>query len=112
MSNVESPLKRTPLYDEHVRLGARMVPFAGWEMPVQYRGIVDEHRAVRTAAGLFDVSHMGQLEMRGEYAAPVLDYLVTGDVSGLSLGRALYTCACNEAGTILDDLIVYRRQPD
>jgi aminomethyltransferase len=81
-------------------------------MPVQYRGIVDEHRAVRTAAGLFDVSHMGQLALSGEHAAAVIDYLVTGDVTGLSLGRALYTCACNERGTILDDLIVYRAEVD
>jgi aminomethyltransferase len=112
MSTASSPLERTPLYDEHVRLGARMVPFAGWEMPVQYRGLVDEHRAVRTAAGLFDVSHMGQLELWGEHAAAVVDYLVTGDVANLALGRALYTCACNEQGMILDDLIVYRRRPD
>jgi aminomethyltransferase len=112
MSTQVAALKRTPLYEEHQKLGARLVPFAGFEMPVQYRGIVDEHRAVRTAAGLFDVSHMGQLEMQGEHAAAVIDYLVTGDVTGLSIGRALYTCACNEAGTILDDLIVYRAETD
>jgi len=77
-------------------------------MPVQYKGIVEEHRAVRTAAGLFDVSHMGEIELRGEHAAAVVDYLVTGEVAALAEGRALYTCACNEQGTILDDLIVYR----
>jgi aminomethyltransferase len=112
MSTPIAALRRTPLYDEHTRLGARLVPFAGWEMPLQYRGIVDEHRAVRTAAGLFDVSHMGQLELRGEHAAAVVDYLVTGDVASLPIGRALYTCACNERGTILDDLIVYRAEAD
>src|SRR5882757_795774 len=68
MSTEEGPLKRTPLYEEHKKLGARLVPFAGWEMPVQYKGIVDEHRAVRTAAGLFDVSHMGEIELEGEHA--------------------------------------------
>jgi aminomethyltransferase len=112
MSTQVAALRRTPLYEEHKRLGARLVSFAGWEMPVQYRGIVEEHRAVRTAAGLFDVSHMGQLELRGEHAPAVVDYLVTGEAAGLSLGRALYTCACNDEGTILDDLIVYRVAPD
>ena len=106
--STEPELRRTPLYDEHKKLGARLVPFAGWEMPVQYRGIVEEHRAVRTAAGLFDVSHMGEIELRGEHAAAVVDYLVTGEAAPLADGRALYTCACNEEGTILDDLIVYR----
>ena len=101
-------LRRTPIYDAHVRLGGRIVPFAGWEMPVQYKGIVDEHVAVRTAAGLFDVCHMGELEMSGQYAAQVVNYLVTNDVSRLGVGMALYTACCNEAGTILDDLIVYR----
>jgi aminomethyltransferase len=102
------PLKKTSLYDCHVRAGARIVPFAGWEMPVQYAGVVPEHRAVRTAAGLFDVSHMGELEMRGQYAGQVVNYLITNDASKLVDGQALYTCACNEEGTILDDLIVYR----
>jgi aminomethyltransferase len=101
-------LRRTSLYDCHVRAGARMVPFAGWEMPVQYAGVVPEHKAVRTAAGLFDVSHMGELELRGQYAGQVVNYLITNDASKLTDGQALYTCACNEGGTILDDLIVYR----
>jgi aminomethyltransferase len=104
----DANLRRTSLYDAHVKAGGRMVPFAGWEMPVQYTGIVDEHVAVRTAAGLFDVSHMGELEMSGEYAAQVVDYLITNDASKLGVGQALYTCACNEQGTVLDDLIVYR----
>ncbi|HEY2517169.1 MAG TPA: glycine cleavage system aminomethyltransferase GcvT [Polyangiaceae bacterium] len=106
------PLRRTSLYDAHVALGGRLVPFAGWEMPVQYSGLVDEHKAVRTAAGLFDVSHMGELEMRGEYAAQVVNYLVTNDVGKLQDGQALYTCCCNAKGTIEDDLIVYRAAAD
>ena len=89
-----------------------MVPFAGWELPIQYTSIVDEHHAVRTAAGLFDVSHMGELEMRGPHAAAVIDYLVTNDTTKLVDGQAMYTCACNERGTVLDDLIVYRAAED
>lgn len=108
----EATLRRTPLYDCHVRAGARLVPFAGWEMPVQYEGVVPEHRAVRTAAGLFDVSHMGELELRGHYAGQVVNYLITNDASKLKDGQALYTCACNDAGTVLDDLIVYRCDVD
>jgi len=105
-------LLRTPLHAQHVALGGKMVPFAGWEMPVQYSGVSDEHRAVRQAAGLFDVSHMGELLMSGEYAAQVVNYLITNDASRLTDGQALYTCACNEHGTILDDLIVYRIAAD
>jgi aminomethyltransferase len=105
-------LRKTSLHDRHVRAGARMVPFVGWDMPVQYTGIVDEHQTVRTACGLFDVSHMGELEMRGEHAGAVVDYLVTNDASKLVDGQAMYTCACNEQGTILDDLIVYRAAQD
>ncbi|HKP55758.1 MAG TPA: glycine cleavage system aminomethyltransferase GcvT [Polyangiales bacterium] len=101
-------LSRTPLYTQHVALGARMVPFAGWEMPVQYKGIVPEHHAVRTAVGLFDVSHMGELYFDGADAGATLNALVTNDVGKLALGRALYTVACNAQGTILDDLIIYR----
>ena len=105
-------LRRTSLYPEHVALGARIVPFAGWEMPIQYSGIVDEHQAVRSAAGLFDVSHMGELRLWGQYSGHVVDYLVTGDATKIVDGQAMYTCACNELGTILDDLIVYRRGPE
>ncbi len=101
-------LRRTPLYDQHVALGARMVPFAGWEMPVQYKGITPEHHAVRKAAGVFDVSHMGELIFDGAGARSSLDALVTNDIGKLAVGRALYTVACNGQGTILDDLIVYR----
>ena len=109
---MNEPLQKTSLFDCHVKAGARMVPFTGFQMPVQYTGIVDEHQAVRTACGIFDVSHMGELEMRGEYAAQVVDYLITNDASKLVDGQALYTCACNEQGTILDDLIVYRAAQD
>lgn len=108
----EAPSRKTSLYDRHVAGKARMVPFAGYSMPIQYTGIVDEHQAVRTAAGLFDVSHMGELEMKGEHAAAVVDYLVTNDTSKLVDGQAMYTCACNEKGTILDDLIIYRAAQD
>ena len=101
-------LRRTPLHAEHVRLGARLVPFAGFEMPVQYSGISAEHTAVRERAGLFDVSHMGELWLEGPRAAEVVDGLVTNSIGRLEDGRAAYTCCCNERGTILDDLIVYR----
>jgi len=106
---VNGSLRRTPLYAEHARLGARLVPFAGWEMPIQYAGISEEHQAVRQRAGLFDVSHMGEIRVSGSGALALVDRLVTGDVTQVANGQALYTCACNERGTILDDLIVYRR---
>lgn len=89
-----------------------MVPFAGWEMPVQYEGVVAEHKAVREHAGLFDVSHMGELWVTGPGAAQAVDTLVTNDIAALDDGRAAYTCCCNEQGTILDDLIVYRVTSD
>ena len=85
-----------------------MVPFSGWEMPVQYSGVTDEHQAVRQALGLFDVSHMGELHFQGPEAGACIDRLVTNDVAKLAPGRALYTVACNERGTVLDDLIIYR----
>lgn len=105
-------LRETPLADEHRALGARMVPFAGWLMPVQYEGIKAEHEAVRTRAGLFDVSHMGEIIVEGPHAVAEVDRLVTNDVSKLPVGAALYTVCCNEAGHILDDLIVYRLEED
>jgi len=105
-------MRKTSLHDEHVALGARLVPFAGWEMPVQYRGIAVEHRAVREAVGLFDVSHMGELELAGEGALDVVDSLITNDIRRAVDGQAVYTCACNERGTIEDDLIVYRMSRD
>jgi aminomethyltransferase len=102
-------LRRTPLHDEHLVLGAKMVPFAGWEMPIQYpSGIVAEHRAVRAAAGLFDLSHMGELYLRGAGAGAAVDRLVSSDIAGLAPGQARYGLLCNERGTIVDDVIVYR----
>jgi aminomethyltransferase len=102
-------LKRTPLYQKHAQLGARLVPFAGWEMPIQYKGISAEHQAVRERAGLFDVSHMGELELKGDRALELVNSLITNDIARAHNGQATYTCCCNERGAILDDLIVYRR---
>lgn len=104
--------KRTSLYALHAELGARFVDFAGWEMPVQYRSILEEHKAVRTAVGLFDVSHMGELLVAGNGACALLDRLLTNDVSQLRVGRALYSMMCNEDGGVIDDLIVYRTSED
>jgi aminomethyltransferase len=101
-------LLRTPLFDRHVALGARLVPFAGWEMPVQYDGVIPEHRAVRSDAGLFDVSHMGELEVEGMHAFDLLQSLLSNDVGKLDVGDAQYTLLTNERGGIVDDLIAYR----
>ncbi|MCB9588685.1 MAG: glycine cleavage system aminomethyltransferase GcvT [Polyangiaceae bacterium] len=105
-------LKATPLLDRHRALGGRLVPFAGYEMPVQYSGIVAEHQAVRERAGLFDVSHMGELLLTGEGALEQANRLVTNDLARIADGQAMYTCCCNEQGTILDDLILYRHAPE
>jgi aminomethyltransferase len=105
----EATLHRTPLYAEHVALNAKIVPFAGYEMPVQYpAGITAEHQAVRTAAGLFDVSHMGEFEVRGERALDFVQYITTNDASKVEVGQAQYSTFCNEEGKLLDDLLVYR----
>ncbi len=101
-------LQRTPLHDRHVALGARMVPFAGWEMPVQYAGVIQEHRAVRTDAGVFDVSHMGELEVEGPRAHELLQGLLSNDLDRIAPGQAQYTLLTNERGGIVDDLIAYR----
>jgi len=100
-------LKRTPLYEQHRAMGARLVEFSGWEMPVQYSSILEEHEAVRTRAGLFDVSHMGEFKVEGTGALPFLQYLVPNDVSRLSIGQALYTQLCLPDGNTIDDLIIY-----
>ena len=105
-------LKRTPLYEAHVALGAKMVPFAGWEMPIEYTGLVDEHTAVREHAGLFDVSHMGEVEVTGPEALKFVDYLVSNDVTALVDNQVLYTHMCYEDGGTVDDLLVYRFQED
>ncbi|MCC6416582.1 MAG: glycine cleavage system aminomethyltransferase GcvT [Opitutaceae bacterium] len=107
-----SELKRTPLRDFHAANGARLVDFAGWEMPVQYRSILEEHKTVRRAAGLFDVSHMGEFEVRGPQAAAFLDRVVTNDVSRLYPGRVLYSPMCYPDGGVVDDLLVYMRAPE
>jgi aminomethyltransferase len=105
---VESPLLSTPLLDAHRALGARLVPFAGYSMPVSYAGTIKEHTAVRTDAGLFDVSHMGELFLEGANALAAVDALVTNDLSKLAVGQAAYALCCNEAAKVLDDLIIYR----
>jgi aminomethyltransferase len=105
-------LKHTPLYGEHKDLGARLVDFAGYEMPVQYSGIQAEHKAVRNHAGLFDVSHMGEVIFRGPDAESAVQRLVTRDVSRLDVGQAGYSAVCYEDGGTVDDVIVYRRESD
>src|SRR5919197_6141283 len=101
-------LQRTPIHDRLVALGARLVPFAGWEMPVQYEGVIPEVRAVRTDCGVFDVSHMGELEVEGPRATALLQATLSNDLDRLSRGEAQYTLLTNERGGIIDDLIVYR----
>lgn len=105
---MSGPLLRTPCFDWHVAHNGRMVEFGGWEMPVQYSSIVSEHHAVRRAAGLFDIAHMGRLRFRGPDAAKLLRHLVTNDVHRLEVGQIQYALVTNEAGGILDDVLVYR----
>src|SRR6266496_4924527 len=100
--------RKTPLYDEHVRLGAKMVSFAGWVMPVQYTSIVEEHQAVRNNVGIFDISHMGQMIVEGAGACEWLNAVLTNNVGKLDVGMGQYTFLLNERGGIIDDLIVYR----
>jgi aminomethyltransferase len=106
---MSTPIARTALFEEHVRLGARMVPFAGWEMPVQYKGLKAEHLACRSAAGLFDVSHMGEIEVEGPGSGAFLNRLLSNDVLKCDVGQAMYTVMCFEHGGIVDDLVFYRR---
>jgi aminomethyltransferase len=108
---VPQTLLRTPLYERHVAAGGRMVPFAGWEMPVQYEGVIAEHRAVRTDCGVFDVSHMGELEIEGPRAHGLLQGLLSNDLDRVEPGDAQYTLLTNERGGIIDDLIAYRLDP-
>lgn len=105
-------LRRTPLYEEHKELGARLVDFAGWEMPVQYEGVKAEHNAVRERAGLFDVSHMGEVVFRGPDAEAAVQRLVTRDVARMEVGQAGYCAVCYETGGTVDDVLVYRREED
>src|SRR2546423_3997044 len=99
--------RKTPLYYEHVRLGAKMVPFAGWLMPVQYTSIVEEHQAVRNGVGIFDISHMGQLIVDGARAREWLNTMLTNNIDKLDVGMGQYTFLLNESGGIIDDLFVY-----
>ena len=108
----ETPLKRTPLHAAHLRAGARMVPFGGWEMPVQYTGVKAEHDAVRTRAGVFDVSHMGEFRVTGPDAEAFLQRVTTNDVTKLKPGRAQYNWLPNESGGLVDDIYVYRVGPE
>jgi len=108
MSHAEETLRRTPLFDRHVETGARMVPFGGWEMPVQYEGILAEHHAVRNAVGLFDVSHMGRAEIRGAEALAFVNHITVNDATRLAPFESQYSAACDENGGIVDDLLVYR----
>lgn len=102
-------LRRTPFYEQHAELGARLVPFAGWEMPVTYEGIREEHSAVRTHAGMFDVSHMGEVEVEGPGALAFLQRVLSNDVAAIAgIGGAQYSCLCNEEGGVIDDLFAYR----
>jgi aminomethyltransferase len=100
--------RKTPLYEKHLELGAKLVDFAGWEMPVSYEGIREEHMAVRTHAGMFDVSHMGEVEVEGPGALDFLQLLLSNDVARIELGGAQYSCLCAEDGGVLDDLFTYR----
>src|SRR2546430_351485 len=101
-------LKRTPLYATHVSMGARMVDFGGWEMPVQYTGLVDEHHTVRKAVGLFDVSHMGEIEVRGPEAMRLVDFVTTNAASRLHIGQAQYSGLLYEHGGFVDDILVHK----
>ena len=106
------PLKRTPLHDVHVKAGAKMVPFGGWDMPVQYAGIVEEHKAVRSAVGLFDISHMGEFEVAGAGALAAAQRLCTNDAAPLAEGQVQYSVLCYPEGGVVDDLTLYRLAAD
>lgn len=104
----DAPLRQTPLHEQHVLQGGRLVPFAGWEMPVQYEGVREEHLAVRTHAGMFDVSHMGEVEVEGPGALAFLQHVLSNDVARVEVGGAQYSCLCQDDGGVLDDLFAYR----
>ena len=105
---IDTPLKKTPLHAAHVALGARMVPFGGWDMPIEYAGLTAEHMAVRTAAGLFDVSHMGQIELAGQNALAAVQHITSNDAARLQNGQAQYSALTTPEGTFVDDVLVYR----
>ncbi len=104
--------KKTPLYDEHVKLGGKIVDYAGWLLPVQYEGLVQEHEAVRNAVGLFDVSHMGEITIKGKDALAFVDYLMTNDITKVVDNQIVYTFMCRPTGFVVDDLLVYRFGPE
>src|SRR5258708_1135526 len=105
-------LKRTALFEEHQRLGGKLIDFVGWELPVQYSGVMDDHTPRRTAAGLFDVSYMGEVHVEGADAEDFLNYLVSNNVARVATGQAQYSAMCNTNGGIVDDLVIYRRAQD
>ena len=107
----DAPLKKTPLHARHRASGAKMVPFGGWDMPLEYSGIADEHMAVRTRAGLFDVSHMGEIEIAGADALAAVQRLSSNDAANLQAGQAQYSALLTPRGTFVDDLLVYRLAP-
>src|SRR5213592_3665345 len=108
MTQAPAALTRTPHPDVHVKAGAKMVPSGGWDMPVQYTGIIEEHRCVRSAVGLFDISHMGEFEVRGPGALAAVQTLATNDASTLAIGQVQYSLLCYPEGGIVDDLTLYR----
>lgn len=108
----DTDVKSTPLAAKHVELGARMVPFAGWNMPVQYTGILDEHKAVRETCGIFDISHMGQFTVAGGSAAAWLNSMLTNDINKLNVGQGQYSVMLNDRAGVIDDLILYRMEPE
>jgi aminomethyltransferase len=112
MPEAAAPPKKTPLHEAVRRSGARLVEFAGWELPVRFTSVLEEHQAVRTAAGLFDVSHMGEIDIRGGAALRLVQSLIPGDAAALRPGRALYSALTTERGTFVDDILVYRRAPE
>src|SRR5262249_22129479 len=106
------PAKKTALFEVHKQLGARIIPFGGWSMPVEYSGIAKEHTAVRTAAGMFDVSHMGEIEITGAGALDLIQCVTSNDASHLADGQAQYSAIPTESGTVVDDVLVYRKSVD
>ena len=108
----DTPLKQTPLHSRHVAAGAKTADFGGWDMPIEYDGVVAEHTAVRTAVGLFDVSHMGKVRIHGPGAVDFLNGLLANDLDRVGAGQAQYSMLCNDAGGVIDDLIVYRWADD
>ncbi|MHA1731221.1 MAG: glycine cleavage system aminomethyltransferase GcvT [Promethearchaeota archaeon] len=105
-------LKKTPLYDAHIELGAKMVEFAGWLMPVQYEGIIKEHKATRASAGAFDICHMGELLLEGPDAFSLLQYLMVNDLQLVEPNKGQYSCMCHESGTVVDDMFYYMETPE